>query len=246
MVSNTGNCPYCTRDIDGSVQLETISLDGIEGLKVVVDAQDGVLSIGIITEQNTKARELFHKHSVAFKTDAKFCPYCGKQLIRTDASDKSYDYIIDDIEDDFSDDGSDSQTCEEEDIDGVGGDFDVIEDIEDIDGFDTTGSDTDSDDIDNFDDIDYTDDTSYADDIDTFVDDDTGIDDGIYSEFIPESDEDDSGDIDDFDDSNTKHTAVANMPTHFDVDSAVDEALFMMGINPYEDYGVDVVIGDDI
>lgn len=236
MVSNTGNCPYCTRDIDGSVQLETISFEGIEGLKVVVDAQDGVLSIGIITEQNTKARELFHKHSVAFKTDAKFCPYCGKQLIRTDSSDKSYDYIIDDIEGEFSDDGSDSQTCEEEDIDGVGRDFDVI------DGFDTT----DSDDIDNFDDIDYTDDNSHADDIDTFVDDDTGIDDGIYSEFIPESDEDDSGDINDFDDSNTKHTAVANMPVHFDVDSAVDEALFMMGINPYEDYGVDMVIDDDI
>ena len=235
MVSNTGNCPYCTRDIDGSVQLETISFEGIEGLKVVVDAQDGVLSIGIITEQNTKARELFHKHSVSFKTDAKFCPYCGKQLIRTDSSDKSYDYIIDDIEGEFSDDGSDSQTCEEEDIDGVGGDFDVI------DGFDTT----DSDDIDNFDDIDYTDD-SHANDIDTFVDDDIGIDDGIYSEFIPESDEDDSGDINDFDDSNTKHTAVANMPAHFDVDSAVDEALFMMGINPYEDYGEDVVIDDDI
>ena len=213
MVSNTGNCPYCTRDIDGSVQLETISLDGIEGLKVVVDAQDGVLSIGIITEQNTKARELFHKHSVAFKTDAKFCPYCGKQLIRTDASDKSYDYIIDDIEDDFSDDSNDNQVWEEENI----------EEIES--------------DIDSFDDIDY------ADDNDSFTDEDIGIDDET-SGLVIDMEEDDP--TEGFNESSDSHTVVSNMPSHFDVDTAVDEALFMMGLNPYENYGVDVVIDDDI
>lgn len=213
MVSNTGNCPYCTRDIDGSVQLETISLDGIEGLKVVVDAQDGVLSIGIITEQNTKARELFHKHSVAFKTDAKFCPYCGKQLIRTDASDKSYDYIIDDIEDDFSDDSNDNQVWEEENI----------EEIES--------------DIDSFDDIDY------ADDNDSFTDEDIGIDDET-SGLVIDMEEDDP--TEGFDESSDSHTVMSNMPSHFDVDTAVDEALFMMGLNPYENYGVDVVIDNDI
>lgn len=213
MVSNTGNCPYCTRDIDGSVQLETISLDGIEGLKVVVDAQDGVLSIGIITEQNTKARELFHKHSVAFKTDAKFCPYCGKQLIRTDASDKSYDYIIDDIEDDFSDDSNDNQVWEEENI----------EEIES--------------DIDSFDDIDY------ADDNDSFTDEDIGIDDET-SGLVIDMEEDDP--TEGFDESSDSHTVVSNIPSHFDVDTAVDEALFMMGLNPYENYGVDVVIDNDI
>ena len=213
MVSNTGNCPYCTRDIDGSVQLETISLDGIEGLKVVVDAQDGVLSIGIITEQNTKARELFHKHSVAFKTDAKFCPYCGKQLIRTDASDKSYDYIIDDIEDDFSDDSNDNQVWEEENI----------EEIES--------------DIDSFDDIDY------ADDNDSFTDEDIGIDDET-SGLVIDMEEDDP--TEGFNESSDSHTVVSNMPSHFDVDTAVDEALFMMGLNPYENYDVDVVIDNDI
>lgn len=213
MVSNTGNCPYCTRDIDGSVQLETISLDGIEGLKVVVDAQDGVLSIGIITEQNTKARELFHKHSVAFKTDAKFCPYCGKQLIRTDASDKSYDYIIDDIEDDFSDDSNDNQVWEEENI----------EEIES--------------DIDSFDDIDYVDDN------DSFTDEDIGIDDET-SGLVIDMEEDDP--TEGFDESSDSHTVMSNMPSHFDVDTAVDEALFMMGLNPYENYGVDVVIDNDI
>lgn len=213
MVSNTGNCPYCTRDIDGSVQLETISLDGIEGLKVVVDAQDGVLSIGIITEQNTKARELFHKHSVSFKTDAKFCPYCGKQLIRTDASDKSYDYIIDDIEDDFSDDSNDNQVWEEENI----------EEIES--------------DIDSFDDIDY------ADDNDSFTDEDIGIDDET-SGLVIDMEEDDP--TEGFDESSDSHTVMSNMPSHFDVDTAVDEALFMMGLNPYENYGVDVVIDNDI
>lgn len=94
----TGDCPYCTVAEDGTIRAEVITVKGVDNLSMIVDASNGVLQIGIVTEPDTMARQLFKHRSVVFSTNAKYCPYCGKKLNWIDNED--YEYIIGDIVDD--------------------------------------------------------------------------------------------------------------------------------------------------